>query len=81
MHDFIRIVVLGTGQMGSGIARLLLEKPGLELAGVYARRQQRNGLDLGPLIGLDKALGITVSNDLETIIEHAWNWEQKHNWS
>jgi len=19
--------------------------------------------------------------DLETIIEHAWNWEQKHNWS
>ena len=69
MHDFIRIVVLGTGQMGSGIARLLLEKPGLELVGVYARRKERSGLDLGPLIGLDKELGISVSNDLETTLE------------
>lgn len=69
MHDFIRIVVLGTGQMGSGIARLLLEKPGLQLVGVYARRKQRSGLDLGPLIGLDKDLGISVSNDLETMLE------------
>ena len=69
MHDFIRVVVLGTGQMGLGIARLLLEKPGLELVGVYARRTERNGLDLGPLIGLDKELGISVSSDLETTLE------------
>jgi len=69
MHDFIRVVVLGTGQMGSGIARLLLEKTGLELVGVYARRKERSGLNLGPLIGLDKELSISVSNDLETILE------------
>lgn len=69
MHDFIRIVVLGTGQMGSGIARLLLEKPGLELVGVYARRKERSGLDLGTLIGLDKELGISVSNHLETTLQ------------
>ena len=69
MHDFIRIVILGTGQMGSGIARLLLEKPGHELVGVYARRKERIGLDLGTLIGLDKELGISVSNDLETTLE------------
>ena len=69
MHDFIRVVVLGTGQMGSGIARLLFEKPGLELVGVYARRKERSGLELGPLIGLEKALGITVSNDLATTLE------------
>jgi len=69
MHDLIRVMVLGTGQMGSGIARLLLEKQGLELVGVYARRAERNGLDLGPLIGFDKELGISVSNDLETALE------------
>lgn len=69
MYDFIRVVVLGTGQMGSGIARLLLAKSGLELVGVYARRKQRRGLDLGPLIGLNKEIGISVSNDLETILE------------
>jgi len=62
-------MVLGTGQMGLGIMRLLLKKPGIELVGVYARRKERNGLDLGPLIGFDKELGITVSNDLETTIE------------
>jgi 4-hydroxy-tetrahydrodipicolinate reductase len=71
MHDFIRVVLLGTGQMGSGIARLLLEKPGLELVGAYARRAERRGLDLGPLIDLDKELGISVSNDLETTLEQS----------
>jgi len=69
MHDLIRVVVLGTGQMGSGIARLLLEKQGLELVGIYARRAERNGLDLGRLIGLDKELGICVSNDLDYTLE------------
>jgi 4-hydroxy-tetrahydrodipicolinate reductase len=69
MHDLIRVVVLGTGQMGSGIARLLLQKQGIELVGAYARRAERSGLDLGQLIGLDKALGISVSNDLEAILE------------
>ncbi|MCB1985498.1 MAG: NADP-binding protein [Burkholderiales bacterium] len=69
MHDCIRVLVLGTGQMGSGIARLLLEKPGIELAGVYARRKERSGLDLGPLIGLDIAVGIVISNDLDATLE------------
>ena len=69
MRDCIRVMVLGTGQMGLGIARLLREKSGIELVGVYARRQERNGLDLGPLIGFDKAIGIAVSNDLAATLE------------
>jgi 4-hydroxy-tetrahydrodipicolinate reductase len=69
MIDNIRVVVLGTGQMGSGIARLLLQKQGIELVGAYARRAERSGLDLGQLIGLDKELGISISNDLETTLE------------
>ena len=44
----MRVIVLGTGEMGSAIARLLLEKPGLELAGAFARRSERAGTDLGP---------------------------------
>ena len=69
MRDLIRVVVLGTGQMGSGIARLLLKKQGLQLVAAYARRAERSGLDLGQLIGLDKKLGISVSNDLETTLK------------
>jgi hypothetical protein len=34
--DPARILVLGTGQMGSGIVRAILETPGLELVGAWA---------------------------------------------
>ncbi|MDH3770465.1 MAG: hypothetical protein OET79_05715, partial [Nitrospirota bacterium] len=60
MNDSIRVMVLGTGQMGAGIARLVLHKQGLKLAGVYARRKQREGMDVGRVLGLDRDLGIHV---------------------
>lgn len=68
MRDPIRLLVLGTGQMGSGIARLALKKPGLELVGACARRTERAGTDLGPAIGLESDLGIKVTNDLNETI-------------
>jgi 4-hydroxy-tetrahydrodipicolinate reductase len=68
MGEGIRILVLGTGQMGSRIARLVLDKAGLDLVGAYARRAERGGKDLGPLIGLGKNLSIPVSNDLTAVI-------------
>ena len=43
MRDLIRVLILGTGQMGAGIARLVLEKRGLQLAGACARRAVRAG--------------------------------------
>ncbi len=71
MRDPIRVLVLGTGHMGSGIARLVLEKPGLELAGAYARRAERNGLDIGAVIGLQRDLGSTVGTDLPATLERS----------
>src|SRR5512145_2325965 len=65
----IRVLVLGTGQMGSGIARLVLEKQGLELAGAYARRAERAGVDLGLAIGLERKLDIAISADLAGLIK------------
>jgi 4-hydroxy-tetrahydrodipicolinate reductase len=44
--NLIRVLVLGTGQMGSGIARLVLKKHGLHLVGAYGRRRDRAGMDL-----------------------------------
>jgi 4-hydroxy-tetrahydrodipicolinate reductase len=69
MRDPIRILVLGTGQMGSGIARLVHRKDGLRLVGAYARRAGRAGIDLGRAIGLDRELGLSISSDLGTLIE------------
>lgn len=69
MSATIKVIVLGTGQMGSGIAHLILSKPSLKLLGAYARRAVRNGLDIGSLIGLDDELGIAVNSNLSELIE------------
>jgi 4-hydroxy-tetrahydrodipicolinate reductase len=69
MGDLIRVLILGTGQMGAGIARLVLEKPGLELAGAYARRAERAGMDIGQAIGVGKDLGIAIEADLTTAVQ------------
>jgi len=68
MHDAIRVLVVGTGQMGSGVARLVLEKDGLDLVGAYGRRRGRAGVDIGEAIGLDRRLGIALSADLDAEI-------------
>ncbi len=71
MNDPVRVLVVGTGQMGSGIAKLVLRKPGLELVGAHGRRGQRAGLDIGSAIGLDRELGIPIESDLAAAIEQA----------
>jgi len=55
--------------MGCGIARLVLEKPGLELVGVYGRRAARAGTDLGAVLGLERPLAVAIRNDLAALIE------------
>jgi 4-hydroxy-tetrahydrodipicolinate reductase len=56
--------------MGSGIARLVLEKQGIELVGAYGRRTQRGGIDLGQAIGLGRELGIPIATALDTVLAH-----------
>ncbi len=68
-HDNVRVLVLGTGQMGSGIARRVTEKQGLELVAACARRTQRAGTDVGRAIGLGVDLGIRIVTDLNIAIE------------
>jgi 4-hydroxy-tetrahydrodipicolinate reductase len=68
MGESIRVLTLGTGQMGSGIARQLHGKAGLELVGAYGRREARASVDLGRTIGLDRDLGIPVDIDLDAAI-------------
>ena len=58
MHDPIRVAVLGTEQMGSGIVSLLLDEPGPTLVGAYARRKKRCGIALGTAIGLGRVFGL-----------------------
>lgn len=69
MRGPIRILVLGTGQMGSAVAGLVLRKSGLQLVGAYARRAGRVGMDLGRAIGLDRELSLPIRTELGPLIE------------
>jgi hypothetical protein len=71
MQRKVKVAVLGTGQMGSGILRLLMQKQGVELAGVYGRRADRAGVDVGEAIGLDQKTGIALSADLPGMLASA----------
>jgi 4-hydroxy-tetrahydrodipicolinate reductase len=67
----IRVLVVGTGQMGSGVAKLVLEKRGLELVGACARRPERQGSDLGLVLGLDRELGVSIETNLALQLERS----------
>lgn len=69
MRDPIRAMVVGTGQMGAGVGRLVLGKQGLELVGAYGRRQSRAGMDFGEAIGLGRNIGLPIGNDLASLID------------
>jgi len=65
----IRVVQWGLGAMGSGTAKLMLEKEGLEIVGAICTRPQLVGKDLGEILGLGKTLGIVATNDPATVLD------------
>ncbi len=69
MGDSIRVLILGIGQMGSRMARWVLDTPGLDLAGAYGKRPERACTDLGRAIGLDRDLGTVIDADLAAAVE------------
>ena len=68
MSNALQVVVLGTGQMGTGIIKLLRQRRGLELVGVCGRRPRPVATDVGRVIGLDKDIGLEISNDLADLL-------------
>jgi len=67
-EDRIRVVVLGTGQMGSGVIRLLDNKAGVRVVGAFGRRTREQPMDVGLAAGLGRRLGFDVSQDLEELL-------------
>lgn len=63
-----RVAVYGTGAMGSGIISLILEKKNLELVGVVSKRKEREGVDVGEIVGVNP-LGIKISTDPNEVIK------------
>ncbi len=83
----IRVLQWGLGAMGSGMARLILEKPGLQIVAAVDGRPDYVGKDLGEVLGSGKQLGVTVTNhpadvlkkenvDIVVIATTSWTKEQ-----
>lgn len=69
--DPVRVVLLGTGQMGAAAARILHTKPGMDLVGVVARRPDHVGEDAGDVLGLGAPVGVVVEHDLAAALASA----------
>lgn len=64
----IRVIIYGVGEIGGRIAKLLLKKKGIRIVGAIARSPRKVGRDLGDFLGLDKPLGVTISNDIDKVL-------------
>lgn len=64
----IRVLQWGLGAMGSGMARLMLEKSGLQIVAAIDGRPDYLGKDLGEILGTGKTLGVTVTNQPEDVL-------------
>ncbi len=54
MTKKIRVLQWGLGAMGSGMARLMLEKAGLKIVAAIDGRSDYVGKDLGDVLGIGK---------------------------
>lgn len=59
----VRVVLSGLGPIGQGIARLILETPGLTLVGACDISTEKAGQDLGKVLGLPRRLRVKVESD------------------
>lgn len=58
----LRAIIYGVGEMGSIIARLLLDR-GVSIVGAVGRSPHKVGRDLGEVAGLGRNVGVTVEAD------------------
>jgi len=65
----IRVLQWGLGAMGSGMARLMLTKPGLQIVAAVDERPDFVGKDLGDVLGAGKRLGVVVTNQPESVLK------------
>lgn len=65
----IKVIVWGLGAMGGGMAKMLLEKNGVEVVGAIANRNTKEGKDLGKVVKLGENTGVIISCDYNKVIK------------
>jgi 2,4-diaminopentanoate dehydrogenase len=65
----IRVLLWGLGAMGGGMAKLILDKPGLQIVAAIGHRKENIGKDLGDVLGVSRKLGVIVTDQPETVLK------------
>jgi hypothetical protein len=63
-----RVIQWGTGNVGFHSLRHLIRHPDLELVGLHAHSEAKQGKDAGEIAGLDEKTGIIATNDVDALI-------------
>jgi hypothetical protein len=63
-----RIVQWTTGLVARHAVKAIVERPDLELVGVYAYSKDKVGKDAGELVGLGRSVGVTATDDIDQLI-------------
>lgn len=64
----IRLVQWTTGKVACASIKAILERPNLELVGLYAFSESKVGKDVGELAGLGRDIGVKATNDLDALL-------------
>jgi 2,4-diaminopentanoate dehydrogenase len=79
-----RVVVCYTGGVGSQVVRLLAADPAFQVAGVLVHHPEKEGRDVGELVGIEPA-GVAATRDVDALVElradcmlwHGLSWEPR----
>ena len=66
----VRIVLYGIGAVGSMIAKSLIQKKGIQIVGAIDVAKDKVDKDLGVVLGLERKLRITVTDDVDSLLTH-----------
>ncbi len=62
------MVHYGVGAVGSLIAKFLLQKEGTEIVGAIDTAKEKVGKDLGEVLGIDKRVGVAITNNVQSVL-------------
>jgi hypothetical protein len=68
LQEAVKVIHWGLGAMGQGMAKLVLNRPGLEPVGAIVSTPHKVGKDLGTLLGLEKPLDIIALDDYQAVL-------------
>lgn len=68
--DNVKVAIWGFGAMGSGMAKMLLNKKGVEIVGVCDRHESRVGKDIYEVLGLERGdrSPVIIKDNIDEVI-------------